>query len=126
MCKVSEARMLTFHETRCGRDSINIPKMDLFLIFTFYIISQVSILNFHLTWLVFRISGIKAGITEVSEQSKRQISALNVIAIRDQRHANVSKQTTVWDGVDVGPLQLHPKSKSSFKDSQWKCKYNLN
>ena len=28
-----------------------------------------------------------------------------VMAIRDQRHANVSKQTTLLDGVDVGPLK---------------------
>ena len=39
---------------------------------------------------------------EVSEQPKCLISALNVIAIRDKRHAaNVSKQTTLLAGVDV-------------------------
>ena len=32
---------------------------------------------------------------------KRQISALNVNAICDQRHANVSKQTKLLGGVDV-------------------------
>ena len=31
------------------------------------------------------------------------ISALNVIAIRDKRQANVSKQTTILAGVDVPP-----------------------
>ena len=30
-------------------------KLNLLLIFTFYIISRVSIFNFQLTWLVFRI-----------------------------------------------------------------------
>ena len=31
------------------------------------------------------------------------ISALNVMAICDQRHANVSKQTTLLAGDDVAP-----------------------
>ena len=31
------------------------------------------------------------------------ISALNVMAIRDQRHENVSKQTTLLAGDDVTP-----------------------
>ena len=39
-------------------------KWNLFLIFTFYIISQVSIFNFHLTWLLFQIFWIKSDITE--------------------------------------------------------------
>ena len=39
------------------------------------------------------------------EQPKRQISALNVMAIRVQRHANVSKQPTLLDGLDVSPLK---------------------
>ena len=42
------------------------------------------------------------------------------MAIRVQRHANVSKQATVLDGLDVSPL----KSKGSFKGLQWKCKYS--
>ena len=40
---------------------------------------------------------------EVSEQPKRLISAVNVIAIRDKRHANFSKQRTLLAGVDVPP-----------------------
>ena len=44
---------------------------------------------------------MKSDITEVSEQQKRQIFALIIIAIRGQRHANVSKQTTSLAGVDV-------------------------
>ena len=39
------------------------------------------------------------------EQPKRQISAFNVIAIRVQRHANVSKQATLLDGLNVSPLK---------------------
>ena len=31
------------------------------------------------------------------------ISALNVMVIRGQRHINVSKQTTLFAGVDVAP-----------------------
>ena len=66
---------------------MNLPKLNLLLMFTFYIISQVSIFNFHLTLLVC------------------QISALNVIWIRVQRHTNVSKQATFLDGFDVSPLK---------------------
>ena len=33
------------------------------------------------------------------------MSALNVMAIRVQRHANVSKQATLLDGLDVSPLE---------------------
>ena len=60
--------------------------------------------------------------------------------IRVQRHASVSKQATLLDGIDVSPLKWrsmwellkwmcswryepHLKCKGSFKDSQWKCKY---
>ena len=33
------------------------------------------------------------------------MTALNVMAIRFQRHANVSKQATLLDGLDVSPLK---------------------
>ena len=33
------------------------------------------------------------------------MSALNGMAIRVQRHANVSKQATLLDGIDVTPLK---------------------
>ena len=36
-------------------------------------------------------------------QPKRQIPAFTVMTIRTQRQTNVSKQTTLLDGVDVGP-----------------------
>ena len=62
------------------------------------------------------------------------------MAIRVQRHANVSKQATFLGGVDFGPPKwrvlgrgliryVHEgmndisKCKGSFKESQWKCKY---
>ena len=37
---------LTLQETRSIHDSMNIPKMNLLLIFIFYIIGQISIFNF--------------------------------------------------------------------------------
>ena len=37
------------------------------------------------------------------EQPTRQIPAFNVITIRTRRQTNVSKQTTLLDGVDVVP-----------------------
>ena len=80
-------------------------KLNLLLIFTFYIIRQVTIFNFYLTWQVFQIFWIKSNITEGLEQPKRQILTLNVMAIRVQRHANVSKQATLLDGVDVTTLK---------------------
>ena len=62
------------------------------------------------------------------------------MAIRVQRHANVSKQATLLDGLDVSQLKkpvcgcgfnrfVHEGINTSqiigsFKDSQWKCKYN--
>ena len=39
------------------------------------------------------------------EQPKRQISALNVMAMRVKRHAIVSKKATLLDGLDVSPLK---------------------
>ena len=72
-------------------------------IFTFYIINQASIFYFHITRFVLQIFRIKSDITEVSEQTKMPAPALNVMAICDQRHANVSKQTTLLAGDDVAP-----------------------
>ena len=64
------------------------------------------------------------------------MSALNVMAIHAQRHTNVSKQINILTGVYAGaPLRrvcgrglnryVHEVCKGSFKDSQWKCKYNF-
>ena len=58
-----ERASLTLHETRSIHDSCTFQKLNSFLIFTFYIISQVSVFNFHLTWLVFKIFWIKSDIT---------------------------------------------------------------
>ena len=105
-CKVSEAGFtLTLQDTRSIHNSMNLLKLNLLLIFTFYKISQVSIFNFHLAWLFFQIFWIKSDITQCLEQAKRQISALNVMAIRVQRHTNVSKQETLLEGLDVSPLK---------------------
>ena len=51
--------------------------------------------------LVFRVFSIKAYLTEVSEQPRGGTPVLNVKAIRDWRHANVSKQRTLLADVDV-------------------------
>ena len=74
------------------------------LVLAFYIINQVSIFHFHITRLVLQKFCIKSDITEVLEQPKCQLSAPNVMVICDQRHANVSKQTTLLTGDDVAPL----------------------
>ena len=98
-------KAFTLQETQSTQDSMNRQKLNLLLIFTFYIISQVSIFNFHLTWLVFQIFWIKSNIKEDLEWPKRQISVLSFMATRVQCHANFSKQETLLDGVDVGPLK---------------------
>ena len=63
---------------------------------------------------------------------------LNAMAIRDQCHANVSKQTLLLDGVDICQPKwcvcerglnrsvlegMNDNSEGLFKDTQWKCKY---
>ena len=75
------------------------------LIFTFYITNQISTFIQHLTRLVFRILVIESNLTEVSEQPRGETPVLNVMAIRDQRHANVSKQKALLVDVDVAPPQ---------------------
>ena len=69
------------------------------------IIIKIKITFFiqHITRLVFWILVIKSKLTEVSEQPRGETPALNVMAIRDQRHANVSKQRTLLEDVDVAP-----------------------
>ena len=64
-------------------------------------ICLVSVFNFHLTCLIFRIFWIKSHKAEVLERAKH-IFMLNVMAIRAQRQAKVSKETTLLDGIDVG------------------------
>ena len=48
-------------------------------------------------------SSIKAYLTEDSEEPRGGTPTLNVNAIRDRRHANVSKQRTLLAHVDVAP-----------------------
>ena len=44
---------LTLQETRSVHDLMNTHKSNLLLIFIFYIVSEASIFNFHITLLVF-------------------------------------------------------------------------
>ena len=53
--------------------------------------------------LVFLIYEIKYCLTEVLEQPGIGTPAFNVMAIREQRHANVSKQLTLLADADVAP-----------------------
>ena len=54
---------LTLQDTRSIHDSMNLPKIEFIAYIYIYIISQVSIFNFHLTLLVFEILWIKPDIT---------------------------------------------------------------
>ena len=53
--------------------------------------------------LVLLIFEVKYCITEILEQPGGGTLALNVMAIRDQHHANVSKQRTLLADADVAP-----------------------
>ena len=70
---------------------------------SFYIINQICFIILYQIRLVFLIFEIKYCITEVLEQPGGGTPALNVMAIRDQRHANVSKQRTLFADADVAP-----------------------
>ena len=91
----------TLQETRSVHDLMSRQKSILLLIF--YIVCQVSIFNVHITWLVIWIISIILDITEGWEQPKRQIPVFDAITLSVRRPTNVSKQTTLLDGVDVGP-----------------------
>ena len=73
------------------------------LIFKFYIINQICFIILYHIRLVFLIFEIKYCLTEVLEQPGGGTPALNVMAICDQRHANVSKQRTLLADADVAP-----------------------
>ena len=60
------------------------------LIFKFYIVNQICFIILYQIMLVFLIFDSKYCLTEVLEQPEGGTPALNVMAIRDQRHANVS------------------------------------
>ena len=70
-------------------------------IFTFYIINQICFIILYQIRLVFLILEIKYCLTEVLEQRGGGTPPLNVMALRDQRHANVSKQRTLLADADV-------------------------
>ena len=55
--------------------------------------------------LVSRIFRIKSYLTAILEQPRCRTPALNVMAIRDERHANVNKQRTLLADVDIAPPQ---------------------
>ena len=48
---------------------------------------------------------IKSNLMEELGQPRGENPALNIMAIRDRRHANVSKQRTLLVDVDVAPPQ---------------------
>ena len=75
------------------------------LIFTIYIINQISIIIRHPIRLVFLLLKIKYCLMEVLEQPGGGTPTLNVMVIRDQGHANVSKQGTLFADVNVVPPQ---------------------
>ena len=82
---------------------MNRQKSNLLLIFIFYIVCQVPIFN---------VSCNLAGFLDILNYTihngglgtaKTPIPACNVMTIRALRQTNVSKQTTLLDGVDVRP-----------------------
>ena len=68
-----------------------------------YILYYQSNIHYYYTpiWLVFIMFKIKCCLTEVLEQPGGGSRAFNVMVIRNQRHANVSKQRTLLADVDV-------------------------
>ena len=58
--------------------------------FFFGLINQVSIHNFQHISLVLQIKRILIDLSEVTNKTKCEISARNVIAIRNYRHSNAS------------------------------------
>ena len=81
----------------------NLKTIISILIFTYYIINQICIIILYQIRPVFLIFEIKYFLTEVLEPPGGGTPALNVMAIRDQRHANVSKQRTLLADADVAP-----------------------
>ena len=63
----------------------------------------MSIIIIHLIRLVFLIFRIKYCLTDVLEQPGGGTPVLNVMAIHDQPHANVSKRRTLLADADVVP-----------------------
>ena len=72
-------------------------------IYILYYQSSTHIIILQPVRLVFLILRVKYCLTEDLEQPGGGIPALNVMAIRGQRHTNVGKQRTLLDDVDVAP-----------------------
>ena len=81
----------------------NFKTMISILTFTFYIINQICFIILYQIKLVVFIFETKYCPTEVLEQPGGGTHALNVMAIRDQGHANVSKQRTLLANADIAP-----------------------
>ena len=94
---------LTLHETQSVHDLMNRQKIE--FITYIYILYCLSSINFQLSYNLAGFLDILnyTRQTEGWEQPKRQIPAFNVMKIRARRQTNASKQTTLLDGVDVGP-----------------------
>ena len=73
------------------------------LIVIFYIVNQIFFIILYQIRLVFLIFEIEYYLMEVLEQPGGGIPALNVMEIRDQRYANVSKQRMLLADADVAP-----------------------
>ena len=97
------------------------------LIFTSYIINEICCIILYQIRLVFLIFEIKYCPTEVLEQPGGGTRALNVMAIRDQGHANVSKQRMLLAEADIaphhgsGPYHITSKCFSSRNELQQEC-----
>ena len=70
--------------------------MILILMFTYYILNQISVIILHPIRLIFLIFKIKYYHMEVLEPP-----ALQVTTIRDQSHANFSKQRKLLADIDM-------------------------
>ena len=75
------------------------------LILTFYIINQIRFIILYQIRLVFLISEIILPNGDLGTAGGGGVGTpvLNVMAICDQRHANVSKQRTLLADADVAP-----------------------
>ena len=82
----------TLNQANDFHHSMKPQKMISILIFTFYIVNQICFIILYQIRLLFLIFEIKYCLTEVLEQPGEGggTPALNVRAIRDQRHANVN------------------------------------
>ena len=102
----------------------NLKTMILILIFTFYIINQICFIILYQIRLVFLIFEIKYCLTEVLEQPGGGTPALNVMPIRDQCHANVSKQRTLLADADVA--QHHGSAQITYLVNVFHREMNCN